>query len=138
MTENTGSAQTVSSTHTHDVTLSSPVRHLLQVDLLIAVEQLRHIVTDDADEEGDEDDGQHHPHANAGVQQELWTGHRSLFNQPTDRNRRRDDLQENQAGHIQVAVNIHTNVQTRVILAGGKYFHTTFGPKQDTRIKCFQ
>lgn len=122
--------------HTHDVTLSSPVRHLLQVDLLIAVEQLRYIVTDDADEEGDEDDGQHHPHANAGVQQELWTGHRSLFNQPTDRNRRRDDLQEKQAAHIQV--NIHTNVQTRVILAGGKYFHTTFGPKQDTRIKCFQ
>ncbi|KAF3860944.1 hypothetical protein F7725_001199 [Dissostichus mawsoni] len=57
--------------------------HLLQVDLLVAVQQLRDVVTDDPHEEGDEDDGQDDPHPNAGVQQELWTGHRSLFNQPT-------------------------------------------------------
>ncbi len=61
----------------------SPVRNLLQVDLFVAVEQLGDVVADDPDEEGDEDDGQDHPHPNAGVQQELWTGHRSLFNQPT-------------------------------------------------------
>lgn len=62
----------------------SPVRNLLQVDLLVAVEQLGDVVTDDPNKEGDEDDGQDHPHPNAGVQQELWTGHRSLFNQPTE------------------------------------------------------
>lgn len=48
------------------------------------MEQLSDVVTDDPDEEGDEDDGQDDPHPNAGVQQELWTGHRSLFNQPTE------------------------------------------------------
>lgn len=46
----------------------SPVRDLLQVDLLVAVEQLGDVVTDDADKEGDEDDGQDHPQPNAGVQ----------------------------------------------------------------------
>lgn len=62
---------------------TSPVRNLLQVHLLVTVEQLGYIMADDPDEEGDEDDGQDHPHPNAGVQQELWTGHGSLFNQPT-------------------------------------------------------
>ena len=60
----------------------SPVGHLLQVHLFVAVQQLSHIVTDDPDEESDEDNGQDHPQSNTGVQQELWTGHRSLFNQP--------------------------------------------------------
>lgn len=58
----------------------SPVRDLLQVDFLVAVEQLGDIVSDDPNKEGDEHDGQDHPHPNAGVQQELRPGHRSLFN----------------------------------------------------------
>lgn len=63
---------------------ASPVGHLLQVHLLVVVEQLGDVMPDDPHEEGDEDDGQHHPQPDAGVQQELRTGHRSLalrFNQ---------------------------------------------------------
>lgn len=57
-----------------------PVRNLLQVHLLVAVKQLRDIVTDDPHQEGDEDDGQDHPQTDAGVQQELGTTHCPLSN----------------------------------------------------------
>lgn len=54
---------------------ASPVGHLLQVHLLVAVEKLGDVVTEDAHEESDIDDGQDHPHAYAGIQQQLGTGH---------------------------------------------------------------
>lgn len=45
-----------------------PVRNLLQVDLLVAVEELGDVVTHDPNKKGDEDNGQDHPHPNTGVQ----------------------------------------------------------------------
>lgn len=54
-------------THAVQPSDTAPVRHLLQIDLLVAVQQLGDIVTDDAHEEGDEDYRQDHPEADAGV-----------------------------------------------------------------------
>lgn len=59
----------------HLIHVDSPVRDLNQVHSLVSVQQLGDVVTDDSNEEGDEDDGQDHPHPDAGVQQELWTDH---------------------------------------------------------------
>ena len=64
-----------------------PVGHLLQLNLLVTVQQLSDVVTDDPHEEGDEDDGQHHPHPNTGVQQELRTPHDYLRERQTERER---------------------------------------------------
>ena len=87
-------------------TLVSPVGNLLQVDLFVAVQQLGDIVTDDPDKEGDEDDGKNHPQPDAGVQQELWTSHRSLFDsvKPKQTRRRSDgDFTKNYFHNIATA-----------------------------------
>lgn len=56
-------------------TLVVPVRHLLQGKFLITLQQDGDIVSDHSNQEGDEDDGQHHPQANVGVQQQLRLSH---------------------------------------------------------------
>lgn len=64
-----------------------PVRHLLLCEALVALQQDGDVVADHAHEEGDEDDGQHHPQPDVGIQQQLGLAHRdsvpALFLTPT-------------------------------------------------------
>lgn len=59
-----------------------PVRHLLLREALVALQQDGDVVADHAHEEGDEDDGQHHPQTDVGIQQQLGLAHRDSVPDP--------------------------------------------------------